>query len=160
VQPKRYNKYGFGKSLYVAIIALSLWVLTGHSCPEKARFVPIPRLDCTYLRTGFYLFNALQKLRRVAVELKGLFTLQCKTLVTMLTGLSKFSRAFSHKTVADFISLVFFGTSWAQSSGQPILVRSPNIFTNPVTMYPGQENSILLQSQLRDGTKFVPNTKY
>ncbi len=155
MQPKRYNKYGFGKSLYVAIIALSLWVLTGHSCPEKARFVPIPRLDCTYLRTGFYLFNALQKLRRVAVELKGLFTLQCKTLVTMLTGLSNISQASCLKTFADFVSLVFFSTRWSQSPKQQILTRLHAVFVIPVTVCRGQANSIPFQSRPCDGINFI-----
>jgi hypothetical protein len=76
-----------------SIFAPGLQASMDDSCAEKMTV-------CTYPKAGLYLFNALHKIYRVAVELKGLFTLQCKTLVTMLTGLLNFSRAFSRKVFA------------------------------------------------------------
>jgi len=110
-----------------SIFAPGLQVFRDDSCAEKVAV-------CTYPKAGLYLFNASQNICRVAVELKGLFTLQCKTLVTMLTGLSNISQASCLKAFADFVSLVFFSTRWARSPNQQILTRLHDIFAILVTV--------------------------
>ena len=134
-----------------SIFAPGLQASMDDSCAEKVTV-------CTYPKAGLYLFNALQKICRVAVELKGLFTLQCKSLVTMLTGLSNISQASCLQAFADFVSLVFFSTRWAQSPNQQTLTRLHYIFAIPVTVCRGQANSIPFQSRPCDGINFISNS--